>query len=360
MVQGILLTGILGQDLDAVLDRTRFAWTELNGARILLTGATGFVGTHMLESVRHARLRTGTDVRVVAPVRDPARLRERLPWLADAPWVEIVAGDVRRFAMPAGAIDVAIHSANTASPGEMARDPRGVASMVVEGSMRVFELAAAADARRMLQLSSGSVCGAHFAPSKPIVEDDPGEPRGDSPADSLASAKRSAEASLMDAAGRSGTAVIFARGFALCGPWLPLDSAFAFGNFLGAAMRDGQIVVSGDGTPIRSYLYSADMVTWLWTMLMRGAPSRAYNLGSEHDIPIGELANRIAALVGGTVEIAGRPLADARAHWHVPSTARARSELGLAETVPLNDAIVRSAQWWIERRGAGAVAGGAR
>jgi nucleoside-diphosphate-sugar epimerase len=84
-------------------------------------------------------------------------------------------------------------------------------------------------------------------------------------------------------------------------------------------------------------------------MLVRGVPGRAYNLGSEHDISIGELANRVAALAGGTVEILSAPQAGARAHWHVPSTARARGELGLAETVLLNDAIVRSAEWWIQR-----------
>lgn len=290
-------------------------------------------------------------MRVVAPARDPSRLRERLPWLADAPWVEVVAGDVRRFAMPAGAIDAAIHSANTASPGEIADDPKGIARMVVEGSTRVYGLAAAAGARRVLQLSSGSVSGAHFAPSKPVREDDPGEPRGDSPAERLAGAKRDAEVALLEASKAAGSpAVVFARGFALCGPWLPLDSAFAFGNFLGAAMRGETIVVSGDGTPIRSYLYSSDMVVWLWTLLTRGTNGRAYNVGSAREVTIGELAHRIAALLGASVEVAGVPVPGARAHYHVPDLSRVRAELKLEETVALNDAIVRTAQWWGERR----------
>jgi dTDP-glucose 4,6-dehydratase len=213
----------------------------------------------------------------------------------------------------------------------------------------VLALAAAGGARRMLQLSSGSVGGAHFTPSPPITEDDLGEPRGDGPAEQLARAKRDAEAALLAGASSGGASVVFARGFALCGPWLPLDSAFAFGNFLGAAMRGGTIVVSGDGTPVRSYLYSADVMTWLWTLLLRGAPGRAYNVGSERAVTIAELAHRIAALIGGTVEIAGNPVPGAHAHWHVPDTSRIRGELGLTETVVLNDAIVRSARWWAER-----------
>jgi nucleoside-diphosphate-sugar epimerase len=351
VVQGVLLTGILEQDLDAGLERTRALWEEMRGSRLLLTGATGFVGTHLLESVRHARARTGADVRVIALARVPGRLHGRLPWTKDAGWLEVVQGDVRGFAMPPGAVDLAIHSANTASPSEISADPDWIARMVVEGSVRVHALAAAAGARRMLQLSSGSVCGSHFAPCAPIREDDPGEPWGDGPAERLARGKRDAEQALLRAAGGPhGPAVVFARGFALAGPWLPFDSAFAFGNFLGAALRGGPVTVSGDGTPVRSYLYSADLVVWLWTLLMKGGPGRAYNVGSARAVTIGELAHRVAALVGGTVEIAGVPAPGARAHYHVPDLTRVKHELGLEETVPLNDAIVRTAQWWMEEK----------
>ena len=347
MVPGVPLTGILEQDLDASLERTRALWAELNGSRILLTGATGFVGTHLLESLRHARARTGSDVRIAAVVRDPVRLHERLPWTSDARWLELLRGDVRTFAMSPGAIDYAIHAANTGTPAAIFGDPWDISRMVVDGSKRVHALASAAGAKQMLQLSSGSVSGSHASPSPPITEDTPGAPHGDSPTDQLARAKHDAEDALVDA---GGTGVVFARGFALCGPWLPIDSAFAFGNFIGAAVRGQTIVVNGDGTPVRSYLYSSDMVVWLWTFLLKGQAGRAYNLGSERAVTIGELAHRVAALLGGTVEIAGVPAAGARAHWHVPNTERARRELGLEETVPLNDAIVRSAQWWTEKR----------
>ncbi len=308
----------------------------------------------MLESVRHARARTGTDVRVVALVRDPARLETRLPWMIDVPWITTLQGDVRTFELKnakGGEIDFAIHSANTASPTEIADDPWDISKMVVEGSKRVRTIAGAAGAKRMLQLSSGSVSGAHFTPSPRITEDDPGVVQGESPPEQLARAKRDAEEALLAASRNSEPAMVFARGFALCGPWLPLDSAFAFGNFLGAAMRGDAIHMSGDGTPVRSYLYSADMVVWLWTLLLNGTPGRAYNVGSERAVTIGELAGRMAALLGTTVGSAGFLGSEpgARAHWHVPDTSRARTELGLQETVPLNDAIVRTAQWWGER-----------
>ena len=341
------------RDLDAALGRTRDRWTELSGARLFLTGVTGFVGTLLLESIAHARVRTGADLRVVALVREPHRLFARLPWAAQSRWLDIVCGDVRTFNLDIGAIDFAIHTANTGSPREIAADPEGVARMVVDGSLRIRDLATAAGVRRMLQLSSGSVSGAHFTPAPPITEDDPGVPIGEGAAACLARAKRDAERALLTASLKSGApAIVLARGFALCGPWIPLDSAFAFGNFIGAALRHEPIRVSGDGTPVRSYLYAGDLVVWLWNLLLKGEPGRAYNVGSEHAVSISELAHRMSDLLGSTVEIANVPVPGARAHWHVPNTARARNELGLEETVPLDEAIARTAKWWVEHGGA--------
>lgn len=223
--------------------------------------------------------------------------------------------------------------------------------MVVDGSLHVRDIAAAAGARRMLQLSSGSVCGAHFVPAPPIAEDDPGMPDGSDGASRLAFAKREAERRLLVSSSPAAPAIMIARGFALCGPWLPLDYSFAFGNFVGAALRGEPIRVTGDGTPVRSFLYASDLVVWLWTILMRGSRGRAYNVGSEHAISIGDLAHRVAARLGGTVQVGETPVPGKPAHWHVPSVARARNELGLEETVLIDDAIVRTAQWWAEREG---------
>lgn len=345
------MPGILEQDLDAALARTRDLWTELSGARLLLTGSTGFVGTLLLESVAHARARIGADLRVVALARDPDRLRARLPWTGTASWIDVVRGDTRTFTLPAGTLDLAVHAANTGSPAEIAADPAGVSRMVVDGSLHVRDIAAAAGAPRMLQMSSGSVYGAHFVPAAPIAEDDPGTPDASDGAGRLAFAKRDAEDRLLVSSSPAAPAIMIARGFALCGPWLPLDYSFAFGNFVGAALRGEPIRVTGDGTPLRSFLYASDLIVWLWTILMRGSLGRAYNVGSEHAISIGDLAHRVAAQLGGTVQMGDTAATGKPAHWHVPSVARARHELGLEETVPIDDAIVRTARWWAEREG---------
>jgi dTDP-glucose 4,6-dehydratase len=102
----------------------------------------------------------------------------------------------------------------------------------------------------------------------------------------------------------------------------------------------------GDGTNIRSYLYSADLAVWLWTLLLRGVPGRPYNVGSEHAVSLLELAGAIEAELGAKgIRVMQQPRPGAAPDRYVPSTERARRELGLREQVGLGDIIRRTASW---------------
>jgi nucleoside-diphosphate-sugar epimerase len=109
--------------------------------------------------------------------------------------------------------------------------------------------------------------------------------------------------------------------------------------------------VNGDGTPHRSYLYAADLAIWLWTILFRGKSCRPYNVGSEADLTIKDLAHTIARVFQPQVEVRiaqqaghGKP-----AELYVPLTRRAQSELGLAQRVALGESIRRTMTWHIAR-----------
>jgi nucleoside-diphosphate-sugar epimerase len=107
----------------------------------------------------------------------------------------------------------------------------------------------------------------------------------------------------------------------------------------------GPIRVEGDGTPFRSYLHGADLPSWLWTLLAQGEKGRAYNVGSEKPVSIGELAATVARVLGTSheVRIAISPTPGKAPERYVPSTKRARTELGLAETIDLEASIRRMA-----------------
>jgi dTDP-glucose 4,6-dehydratase len=137
-----------------------------------------------------------------------------------------------------------------------------------------------------------------------------------------------------------------ARGFAFVGPLLPLDAHFAAGNFLRDASRGQEIVVQGDGTPYRSYMHAADLVVWLFTVLVLGHPMRPYNVGSDEPVSIAGLAEIAAQLPANRLPVRVRAAPSGKpAERYVPSVGRARRELGLEVRIGLDDAFRRTYLW---------------
>jgi nucleoside-diphosphate-sugar epimerase len=328
-------------DLRHVLATTGSLWEPLRGSRIFLTGGSGFFGRWVLHALAAANSAYGLGVRVTALTRTP----DAAVWAAPAlgGWKELTlsCGDVRDFPAPAGQFDHVLHLATSPLPPST---PQEILDVLLAGTRRVLEFAARAGVQRFSVASSGTVYGPQPSGTTHASED---AFSGLNPLDtssSNAEGKRAAEHLALVAGEAAGISVSVSRGFAFIGPGLPLDGQFAAGNFLRDALRGGPIVVDGDGTPVRSYLHAADLARWLWTIHLRGRHGRAYNVGSEDEISIRDLAERIAhaASPPTRVEIRRRPDPAAPAARYVPSTARARTELGLETTIPLDDAVRRT------------------
>jgi dTDP-glucose 4,6-dehydratase len=216
--------------------------------------------------------------------------------------------------------------------------------IVVSGTRRTLDFAVACGARRFLLTSSGAVYGKQPANVSHLAEDFAGSPVTSDPRSAYAEGKRAAELLCAIYHCRHSLEAKIARGFTFLGPYLPLDVHFAAGNFLRDRLADGPIRVSGDGTPVRSYLHAADMAIWLWTILVDGQACRPYNVGSEVEITIRDLAFAVAQSVA-EVNVGGKAAPGQAAQRYVPSTRRAAIELGIEQLIPLPDAIERTLAW---------------
>src|ERR1700690_3809307 len=340
-------TNRLAGDLDEILQRTEPLWQELRGQRILITGATGFFGCWLLESFAWANQRLNLNARAVGLSRYPELLNQRALHLAQDPAITMHAADVRHGDFPKGTFSHVIHAATEASAHLNREAPLVMFDTIVEGTRRALQFSIASSVTKFLLVSSGAVYGKQPSQITHVSESFEGGPDCLDPAAAYAEGKRSAEM-LCSLVSTPRMTTTVARGFAFVGPYMPLDAHFAIGNFISDRIHDRPIQVRGDGSSVRSYLYASDLMVWLWTILFKGQTRRAYNVGSEEAVNIETLAREVAAAVPPEpeIKIASSPIAGTPIHRYVPSTARAREELGLLAEVPLREAIRRTHNWF--------------
>jgi len=334
----------LQQDLDHILGGTLGLWEELRGASLFITGGTGFFGRWLLESLAAANRVHDLGLSALVLCRDPRGFLDSAPNLAREPWLRFHVGDVRDFSFPPGRFSHLIHAATTSAAATFqGESPLDKFSTVVEGTRRVLEFARQSGVQDMLLTSSGTVYGSQPAGLERIPEDFAGAPDPLVPGNALGVSKRAAEF-LCAAYGQScGIRVRTARCFAFVGPHLQMRIHYAIGNFIRDALEGRPIVIQGDGTPLRSYLYASDLMIWLWHILLRGEPGRAYNVGSDQPISIRALGEAVAACAGTGAEVVVRgQSAGGPPNRYIPSIDRVRSELGLEPRIDLREAILRT------------------
>lgn len=323
------------EEIDRAVAIVGHRWEALRGARILLTGGTGFFGRWLMETLLVADQRFSLHVQPVLLTRDRARCPSR--WQVE--WIE---GDARSFHAP-GAFTHAILGATSASASLNRDAPREMFDVVVDGTRH--GLAQISGAQRLLFLSSGAVYGPQPVDLPRLSETFRGGPDPLAPGNAYAIGKLAAEHLVAEWGRGSGTAVVVARAFAFVGPHLPLDQHFAIGNFLADALAGRDILVQGDGTPYRSYLHASDLAAWLWTLLLQGSPGQAYNVGSDEGLPLAELAALVASIAGVSHRVLGTPRPGVVPARYVPDTLKAREELGLLQSISLAEAIRRTLAW---------------
>jgi dTDP-glucose 4,6-dehydratase len=272
--------------------------------------------------------------------RNEARFRAQSAWIAEDAAITLLEDDVRSFRFPADDHTHVIHAATDSSGAQSGQSAESLAASIIAGTERVLAFAQQTGAKRMLYVSTGAVYGR----STSVLQTPETYPLPELPAGSYEAAKLAAERLCL----ASPVETVIARCFAFVGPRLPLDQHFAMGNFLAAALAGRPIEVMGDGSPRRSWMYMSDLAVWLWTLLAEGHPGGAYNVGSDEGHSLAEAAKLVAATLApqSPVTVLGAPVAGAVVNNYVPSVERARTELGLQISVPLAEALRRTAAWY--------------
>lgn len=334
-------------DLDLVLSLTPGFWSRYQGARLFITGGTGFIGNWLIQTVQRANDVLGSHIELIILSRDPQRAWDSQPAVFRRDDIHLIGGDVTSFAAPSGPLDLCIHAATDVAASIGASSDLQLFDSIVNGTRRVLDMAQEKGVSRFLLTSSGAVYGTQPPDLTHVPEDFVGAPNTQHLSAAYGHGKRVAEWLSCAYAAQGGLQATIARIFALIGPGIPLNGPFAAGNFIRDALAQAPIVIEGDGRTVRSYLYMADLCVWLFRLLESGQSGEAYNVGSESSLSILDLATQVSQTYGmhSPIEIRRPGNAASLPARYVPDTTKARKRLQLEEFTTLRSALQKTLEW---------------
>lgn len=335
---------LLKEDLSHIFINTLDLWSILDNKSIFITGGTGFMGCWLLESLLYAIEEKEKNIKVTILSINHETFKSKAPDLANDTNLTFIEGDVRDFVYPSGDFDYIIHAAADSSTGLDKTNPLLMFDTIVQGTRHILDFAIQHEVSKLLFVSSGAVYGKQPTNITHIPEDYLGAPDPSNPQSVYGVGKRAAELLCALYTNKFAIETKIARCFAFVGPYLPLNAHFAIGNFIRDGLRDRPIIIKGDGTPLRSYLYAADLVIWLWTILLKGKSVFPYNVGSDEEINIRSLAEKTASSfkVKQNIIISRKPDISKQPERYVPSIKRAEEELNLRQIIDIQDSIEKT------------------
>jgi len=336
-------------DLDFVLLNTAQFWSRFQDSRMLITGGTGFIGSWLTQTIQYANDKLNSKIDLIVLSRNPQRAINIHPKMLSRRDTHLVCGDIRTFTLPKGPIDLCIHAATDAARSGNHDCPLVTFDSIVNGTRHVLDVANSRGVSRFLMTSSGAIYGTQPPDLTHIPENFTGAPNCLNVNSAYGNAKRAAEWLAITYAANHEFAMdaIIARIFSLIGPGIPLSGPFAAGNFIRNILDGKPIVIEGDGSTVRSYLYMADLCVWLLRLLESGHSGEAYNVGSENPLSILDLAKKFASGKGKNypIEIRNPSCILSLPPRYVPDTSKARQYLRLKQNIPIDEALHKTLLW---------------
>ncbi len=305
-------------------------------SRVVVTGGAGFLGSHLCEQY----LERGDEVLCLDNFLTGSP--ENVAHLVPNPRFRLLRADVTDYLHVGGPVDVVLHFASPASPVDYLKLPIETLKVGSVGTLHALGLARHKEARFVLA-STSEVYGdpqVHPQPESYWGHVNPVGPRG-----VYDEAKRFAEAVTLAYRTTHGVETAIARLFNTFGPRMRPNDGRAIPTFIRQALRGEPVTVAGDGSQTRSVCYVDDLVTGILALADSGEPG-PINLGNPHELSVLDLARWIIELCGSDSEVVhiDRPVDDPSVRR--PDTTLARTRLGWTPTVPVEDGLRRSIDWF--------------
>ena len=311
--------------------------------RTVVTGAAGFIGSHLCETLLdRGHSVVGIDNLLTGDLHNIAHLRQRD--------FEFIRHDVTRYIDVDGPVDYVLHWASPASPIDYLELPIQTLKVGSLGTHNALGLAKAKGSRFVIASTSEVYGDPLEHPQKETYwgNVNPIGPRG-----VYDEAKRFAEAMTLAYHRYHGVNTKIVRIFNTYGPRMRLRDGRAVPAFMSQALQNEDVTVFGDGTQTRSFCYVSDLVDGI-LRLADSDTNEPVNIGNPHEVTIEEIARTIITLVGSTSKIVYRELPVDDPKQRRPDITRARTILKWEPKVGLEEGLMKTVGYFKDKIAAGA------
>ena len=300
--------------------------------RILVTGAAGFLGSHLVDRLlREGHDVVGMDNLITGSPRNLSHLERE-------PRFTFVRQDVSRYIDVPGPLDGILHFASPASPIDYLELPIQTLKVGSLGTHNALGLARAKQARFFLASTSEAYGDpqVHPQPETYWGHVNPVGPRG-----VYDEAKRFAEAMTMAYHRYHGIDTRIVRIFNTYGPRMRPSDGRVVSNFIVQALSGEPLTIYGDGSQSRSFCYVDDLIEGIHRLWERGGPDPT-NIGNPGEFTVRQLAETVLRLTGSASDIVYQPLPTDDPKQRRPDITKASTELGWEPHVPLEEGLKRT------------------
>ena len=314
--------------------------------RVLITGAAGFLGSHLCDRYLAAGYEViGLDNFVTGA-------RENLAHLEREPRFDFIEANVSdAVPAPKAKVDGVLHFASPASPPDYQALALETLRVGAHGTINALELARRDGARFFLASTSEIYGDPHVHPQP---ESYWGNVNSVGPRSMYDEAKRFAEAATMTFHRDYGVDTRIVRIFNTYGPRMRPRDGRVVSNFIVQAIRGEPITIYGDGSQTRSFCYVEDEVEGLFRLYERGG-NQPTNIGNPVEYTIRQLAELVVELTGAKATIEYRPLPQDDPKQRQPDISRARAELGWEPKVHVREGLARTIEYFRSLDAAGRI-----
>ncbi|HEY1030137.1 MAG TPA: UDP-glucuronic acid decarboxylase family protein [Flavipsychrobacter sp.] len=307
-----------------------------NKKRILITGAAGFLGSHLCDRfLKEGYTVVGMDNLLTGNIKN-------IEHLFPVKEFEFYHHDVTKFVHVPGKIDYILHFASPASPIDYLKMPIQTLKVGAMGTHNLLGLAKAKGAR-ILVASTSEVYGDPLV--HPQTEEYWGNVNPIGPRGVYDEAKRYMESITMAYHNFHGLETRIIRIFNTYGPRMRLDDGRALPTFMSQALRGEDVTVYGDGSQTRSFCYCDDLVEGIYRLLLSDY-HMPVNIGNPVEISLLQFAEEVIALTGSKSKIVFEPLPQDDPKQRQPNITKAKEILGWQPTIDRQEGLKRTLEYF--------------